>query len=371
LERRDRVREIEIDITDPPDDIYEQIVTAMEKPFPALRSLSLKSYLDLKMLLNGSAPSLRDLTLSEISLPSLPQLLSSTSDLTRLSLLDIPDSGYIPPETMATTLSALPKLESLNIQFESPTPHLEPSLERRIRAPPLQTRFILPVLTFLEFQGVSEYLDVLAARFDAPLLDEFMITFLHQPVFDIPQVVRFFSSYLDPFKPSSLTLKFEWSDCAYISFPSNTTHHSAFSQIHSWKIMGKDPDCQLTSVAQICSQIPSFRSSVKSLIIECGDLVGRNPTLWLQLFHSFPAAQSLQIPVALEPSIASALETPTEGSPTAAAEVLPLLHSLSIVENKSGETVHVQQQPIQSFVAARQRSGRTVAISRIRKSNLD
>jgi hypothetical protein len=360
LERRDRVREIEVHLTVPPNHLCERIFTAMEESFPALRSLSFMSEREKILpnaLLNGSAPCLRRLTLWEISIPSLPQLLSSTNDLTCLDLTNIPNSGYIPPETMAISLSALPKLESLSIIFKYPTPHLE----RRNRTAPVQTRFFLPALTVLKFEGESKYFEVLAARFDAPLLDEFVITFFHHPVFDIPQTIRFFS-HLDSFSPSSLALTFKlWdSESAFIIFPSN---RSTFLSVHSWRIKCYDSDRQVISVAQICNQILPFHSSVKSLTIRCGSFIGLeglNSTLWLQLFHSFPSVQSLQIPLRLEPSIASALESST----LAAAEVFPSLDSLSIVGNESGNTV---QQPIQSFIAGRQRSGRSIAVSHIQQ----
>jgi hypothetical protein len=83
-----------------------------------------------------------------------------------------------------------------------------------------------------------------------------------------------------------------------------------------------------------------------------------DPTLWLQLFHSFPSVQSLTIRVALEPFIAAALEGLTGES---AAEVLPSLHSLFIVGKTSDKTV---DKGIQSFVAARQHSSHPVVISR-------
>ncbi|KAH9971263.1 hypothetical protein BGW80DRAFT_1561772 [Lactifluus volemus] len=367
LERRDRIREIQVYINNAPDRLFEQMFMAMEKPFPALRSLSFQSVFDSEIFLelddtflNGSAPCLRDLSLWGISFPSLPLLLSSTSDLTCLILSDIPDSGYIPPETMATSLSALPKLESLIINFDS----LTGRLERRTQAPPPQTRFVLPALTRLDFEGESEYLEVLAARFDAPLLNEFAITFTHQSVFDIPQTVRLLNNYLDSFEAYSLTLTFERPrdrHCASIIFPLD---HPVFRPSYLWLIMCKESDRQVVSVTQICSQILPFRSGVKSLIIkwDSDTEVIEDSTLWLQLFHSFPSLQNLQIPAVLEPSIASALERPTEGSP-AAAEVFPSLHSISIVDKMAGKTV---QEPIQSFVAARQRSGRLVAVSRVR-----
>jgi F-box-like len=367
LERRDRVREIKVHLTFPPVHLPQRIFTAMEKPFPALRSLQFSWPIGIgenilpDILLNGSAPCLRILALRKISFPSLPQLLSSTSDLTYLSLEDIPDSGYIPPETMATSLSALPNLRFLRlfINFKLPTPHPE----RRNRAPPLQTRFVLPALTCFDFKGGSEYLEVLAARLEAPVLNISMITYFHQPVFDIQQTVRFrVFSQLDSFRPSSLTLSLESRNGVFISFLSDTTHHSKVSPILSWKILCEESDRQLISAAQICGQILPSRSSVKLLTITCNRLIDDpNPTLWLQLFHSVPSVQILQIPVVLEPSIASALGRPMEES-LAVAEVFPSLQSLYIVGNKSGETV---QRPIQSFVADRQRSGRPVAVSRV------
>jgi hypothetical protein len=80
----------------------------------------------------------------------------------------IPDSGYIPPEEMVTSLSALPKLKSLIISFV-----ISPLLRVRVwemnQVPPPPTRFVLPALTQLEFDGVREYLEVLVAGIDAAL----------------------------------------------------------------------------------------------------------------------------------------------------------------------------------------------------------
>jgi hypothetical protein len=101
----------------------------MQEPFPALRSLLFKIADHVFLpdtFSSGFAPSRQDLTLRETSFPSLPRLISSTSDLTSLHLFNIPDSGYIPPETMATSLSALPKPTTLVIDFKS-----MPLLQRR------------------------------------------------------------------------------------------------------------------------------------------------------------------------------------------------------------------------------------------------
>jgi hypothetical protein len=363
LEHSDRVQKITI--RDPPTrgGLWERIATVMEEPFPELTSLCLESSSRVLPLpntfLNGSASRLQDVLLRAISFPSLPRLLSSARDLTSLHLENIPNSGYIPPERMATCLSMLPKLESLIIIFQSPTPYPK----RRNRALPPQTRSVLPALTELEFQGISEYLEVLAARIDAPLLrfDRFKIAFFNQLVFDIPQTFRFFG-HLDSFRTSSLTLRFDLDsiDPGAILLPSDMTGENGG---FAWFIRCYSLDWQVYSMAQICSQILSFRSSVGSLIIEC-DIwdhlpeIEIDPTVWLQLFHSFPLVQSLEIPANQELSIAAALEGPTGES---AAEVFPSLHSLSIVGHISDEAA---PQGIQSFVAARAHSGRPVAVSR-------
>ena len=115
LEHCDRVRQIEI--TNPADFLWKKLVTAMEEPFPALRSLYFDSLYDEFRLpdtfLNGSAPCLRRLT----------SFLATIALVYKRS--HIPNSGYIPPETMARCLSALPKL-----RFRHLNPNEETDLYR-------------------------------------------------------------------------------------------------------------------------------------------------------------------------------------------------------------------------------------------------
>jgi hypothetical protein len=356
LEHYDRVRQI--DITNPADSLWKKHVTAMDEPFTALRSLCFDSLGEAVPLpdtfLNGSYPCLQYLDLSSLSFPSLPRLLLSTSDLTYLRLFDIPNSGYISPETMATCLSALPKLKSLFIHFRFQTPHPQP----RNRPVPPQTRSVLPALTELTFKGVSEYLEVLVGRIDAPLLDDFTIVFFYRLVFYTPQIIRFFG-HLDSFRSPSLDLVFNSRE-ASLPVPSRTKHFS-----HSWRIYRKRFDWKVFSLLQICSRILPFRdrSSVNVLNIVSWsrpDPDNMDPTLWLQLFHSFPSVQKLQIHVALEPFIAAALQGLTGES---AANVLPSLYSLSFFGDRSDDS-EAAPHGIQSFIAARQHSGHPVDLIR-------
>ena len=80
-------------------------------------------------------------------------------------LQNIPHSGYISPEAMATCLSMLTSSSNhFRLEFESP--HSCPDQESR--RPPPPTRFILPALRTFLFKGVNEYLEEFMARIDAP-----------------------------------------------------------------------------------------------------------------------------------------------------------------------------------------------------------
>ena len=95
----------------------------MQVPFQELESLTLssgfgESYPVLPdSILGGSAPRLRYLGLSFIPFPALPKLLMSATHL--VNLYNIPRSGYISPDAVATCLSVLTSLETFRLQASS------------------------------------------------------------------------------------------------------------------------------------------------------------------------------------------------------------------------------------------------------------
>ncbi len=194
LEHNDRVLQIELTYLTSSEFRYVTDSAAMHKPFPDLTDLRLDMFLNHgqeesilpNSFLGGTAPSLRSLILSSVPFPGLPKLLRSTTHLLDLDLFNISPSGYIPPEVMATSLSALTALESLRLHFRYPRP-------RRPRPPPPLTRSVLPNLTKIQFQGTSEYLEEILAWVDAPRLDKLHITFFNQIIFDTPQLFQFIS----------------------------------------------------------------------------------------------------------------------------------------------------------------------------------
>jgi len=105
--------------------------------------------------MGGSAPHLRSLHLNGIPYPSIVKLLSSTTNLVRLSLCRIPHSGYVSPKTIVPSPSTLSRLGSfaLGLGYHRFPPH------RASRHLPPLTCVVFPNLTSLDFGGDIEYLE--------------------------------------------------------------------------------------------------------------------------------------------------------------------------------------------------------------------
>ena len=354
LQHSNRVCQLEL--IDIPSSHMEIVSTAMQQPFPELTRLDLRSRDETtpvpSSFLGGSSPSLQTLTLGCIQFPGLPKLLLSATHLVRLYLYSIPHSGYISPEAMASCLSVLTRLESLVIRFESPRC-------RNSRHLPPRTRSLLPVLTMFQFKGVGEYLEDLVARIDAPLLDELVITFFNQLIFDIPQITQFI--------------------CRTPNFNSRDEAHVTFSSSHVWitfpqtshgalelRIPCSPSDWQLSSLAQVCSS--SFPQALIPSVERLYILEHRSPGLrwqddiesgqWLELLHSFTSLKDLHISQEFVPRVAPALRDLVEEGGT---EVLLALQNLFLDEQLASRPV---QKIIRQFVASRQLAGHPVAVSR-------
>ena len=170
-------------------EIFEPL---MHHPFPWLTHLWVQPRLSIqnpicRSFLGGSASSLRDLVLIGVAIPTLPELLLSTTNLVRLWYNNVPLSGYIPPQEMITSLSALIWLESLSLTFHSPRDL--PDIAVPILPP--HTRTLLPALTYFRFRGVSKYMEALASHFDAPSLETLGITLFYQEFPEVSKLAKF------------------------------------------------------------------------------------------------------------------------------------------------------------------------------------
>jgi hypothetical protein len=359
LERNDRVRQIVLGIPDLPDSQLDTILAAMQRPFPKLTTLGIKSYGTVagvpNSFLGGSTPRLEKLSLNGIPYPGLPKLLLSATHLVHLRLLNIPRSGHISLEAMLNAFTMLTNLQLLWLEFLSPRSY--PDQESRRLPPP--TRSILPVITELRFKGVSEYLDDLVACIDAPLLFHLSITFFNDTVFDSPQLVQFIS------RTPMLTRL----EKAGVSFGDGTARVNLSSQTSNYgelsvKIPCRELDWQVSCLEQICTSCLPPLSTLKDLYIykasysqlDRQDNIGNVP--WLELLHPFTAVKNLYLSKEFAPHIVPALQELVGGRAT---EVLPTLQNIFLEGLQPSEPA---QEGIQQFIAARQFTSHPIAVSR-------
>jgi len=340
---------------------WGKFMAAMSHPFPALTHLRLKSDDERETppdaphsFLGGSTPRLRFLWLEGIPFPGLPKLLLSATDLVDLRLWEIPQSGYISPNAMATCLSALTRLERLDLEFESPRSRPDQESQR----PP---RFVLAALTRFWFRGSSEYLDDLVARIDAPLLHGFFIGFFHQLMFDTPQLAQFIgrTPTLRLHNQSPYLCFSDWG--ASLVFSRAGTSDSALQL----GILCGQSDWQVSSLAQVCtSAFPiAFIPTVEHLSVLEETLSPPHwqddieNSQWLELLHPFTAVKNLYLSKEFAPRIAPFLQKLVGGRAT---EALPALQELFLEEIHPSRPV---KKAIGRFVAARRLLNHPITIS--------
>jgi hypothetical protein len=337
---------------------------AMQKPFPELTHLRLGMFVDVgsgpilpDSFMGGTAPRLRSLYLDDVPFPGLPKLLLSATHLADLDLINIPPSGYIPPEAMATRLSALTNLKSLRLQFRYPRPR--PALESRRPPPPPLTRSILPNLTKIEFKGASEYMEEILARVDAPILNELHITFFNQIIFDTPQLLQFISRRPMLRAPEKGHIAFD-SEAIIIRLSSGTSDYGVLSV----QIPCTVSEWQLSSLEQVCTSSLPPLSTLEDLYIH-EDPYWRprwhddvENTLWLDLLRSFVAVKNLYLSEEYVSRIAPALQELVGRRTT---EVLPTLKEIFLEGFLPLRPLH---EGIKKFLSARRKTSRTVAVSR-------
>ena len=365
LEHNDRVCEIKLQFFPISQLKFIANSAAMQKPFPELTQFlfgfGLLGEYDRRLpdsILGGNAPRLRSLFLSGVAFLGLPKLLFSTTHLVTLRLYRIPPSGYIPPEAMAASLSALTSLEYLYLHFQSPQPR--PAINSRHPPRPL-TRSDLPSLTSIRFKGASEYLEEILARIDAPRLNNLHIKFFNQIIFDTPQLSQFISRKPTLRAPEKGNIAF-YSEAAYVRFPLQTSDYEIQLKV---EILCRTSEWQLSSLKQVCTSSLPPVSTLEDLYIHkdpYGQLVrwqvDVENTLWLELLHPFVVVKNLYLSEGFVPRIAPALQELVGGRTT---EVLPTLENIFMEGFQPSRPLH---EGIEKFVAARGLTGHPVVVSR-------
>ncbi len=248
---------------------------------------------------------------------------------------------------MAALLPVLSSLKTLHLQFQSH--HSRPDWERR--RPPPPKRSVLPTLEHFRFKGVIEYLEDLVTFIDAPRLDDLSIIFFNQIDFDGPRLAQFIS------RTPILA------DCdAHVEFyeSSASVRLPSLSKRFAIGISCKEPDWQLSSVAQVCNSCLPLLSMIEDLYIEhqSSQLIWKNDaienTLWLELLLPFPAVKNLYLSKDFAPGVAAALQE------IVGTEVLPSLQNIFV---EALEPSGPFQESIGQFFSARELSGHHITSS--------
>jgi hypothetical protein len=360
LKCRDRV--CEICLWGVPNSLLKRF-GALRVPFPELKSIQLSSSDDRwppvlpESFLGGSAPRLRSLDLYGIPFPVPQKLLLSTADLVILRLDDIPGSGYISPENIATCLSALTKLEQFALGFRYPLHHGHYTSQHHS---PLLSRIVLPVLTSLRFRGDCNYLKSLVFRIGTPLLNNLDLTFI-QPVTNnnVPQLRQFISCIE----------AFEAPDCAdlaiykqFVNVTLSRPEGTLACGTLKLAVLCNLPYRQLLSLTQLCSLSLHSLSTLEHLYIR--DLCSLHHWQyyypesfeWLELLRPFTSVKNLHVSKNLALRVMLSLK---ELSEQGVIEVLPTLQNVFLPGSQPfGPIAEANAQ----LAAARALSGRPVSV---------
>ena len=369
LRQPNRVRHVQLNVAS---SMLEKMAPLLQESFPELTYIDIFSESTDRGtmgvlpdgFLGGSAPRLQEFYFLNLSFPSLPTFLLTTSNLTSLAFLDIPPTGYIAPEAMIACLAGMPKLERFVFGFQSTTPH-----PVRIRPPPIK-RILLPTLTSFALNSASEYLEDFVAQIDSPQLYDIRVIcwspLVDTPVAQLPKFVdRTIGSKLPIFRHAqvcyfngffSFVIYYPEIDPFWDRYPAQNPNTFIKRTVFSCRRIGR----RVFDIAQVLSRFsPATFSKVVHLELELergeGLPTPRTASLeWLFILRQFPAAETLRVSSEFSGFVAAALEDFAEDI-IMVTEMLPDL-----------DLICLEAQPVPSsvekFITVRRLAGRPLTV---------
>ncbi|KAH9059927.1 hypothetical protein EDB87DRAFT_1619267 [Lactarius vividus] len=351
LQCHNRVRSMDLCLTY---SVIEKLSTQVKEPLSELEYLVLRS-ISSRHFFPSNLPfrwgsRLRVLHLTDISLPSLPLLLSSSPNLVDLQLHR--SSQFPPPAALANALSGMTRLESLSLLSDS-FHHADAPL-------PSVRRVILPALTRLQFRGYSQYLEGLVAEIDAPCLAKIEIAFVGH-VSSLSQIGQFIDLIEAQRSHIRAEIQTYMNDVSIRFTPGSSELESPSSRYFVLRVHRTQLNHQLSSMAHVCDLLPPFLLGTGDLGIithplssEQDNIDGEN---WLCLLRPFSRAERFYVAGELATGIMHALQQADGGFGT----VLPALRKLDVAM-EPGSLHEAFQAAVASFKTSRQLSGRPIEV---------
>lgn len=356
LEHRDRVRRIRLRF---PFTSLRKLIVALDGDFPKLEYLYIgpPSTHDsgLKLLDTFRVPNLRHLILRGFALPIRSQFFTTSvnHDLVTLSLQDIHQSAYFPPNYLLQRLLDMSQLETLGITFQ----RLLSDSDFGIQLPhtPAMTHVTLPKLRWFAFGGRSAYSEMLLPYMRAPVLEKLQLLFDHQPSFSVPYLLDFMRT-TETVRLTSVRFCFHLSGVSVWGYPREGTRTETFYL----RVGCEDLYRQVASVVQIFNALGTVISVVDHLTLE----FLRYPispttnnradaTEWRNLLRLFSNVKTLHIDDDFREQISGALVLDNGESPT---DLFPELKVLKYT------VIRVPNYTFHAFADARESTGRPVTL---------
>ena len=357
LEQRDRVRRVRLDVPLPN---LQKLIMAIDGEYPVLEYLLMsfpeedKSSTVVILPEALRAPHLRHLMLEGFALPIGSRLLTTATGLITLALSVGHPSAYFQPNILLQRLSFMPQLEILAIAFYFPVPNRDVE-DQLMHA----THVTLPNLRWLDFRGVSVYMETIARRITTPRLKRLSVKFFTQLTFSVPTLQHFMNTAENLRLDSA---KFMFSrDGVYVRvYPHGDKMYALRMNVHCLHL-----DWQVSSVAQIFNPLTQLLSTVEhltlqhkvqSLSFEGHGEVDRIE--WRRLLRSFSNVKRLHVDNGLVKELSRSLRLDDGEHPLG---LLPELQELTY--SGSGDAGGA----FNSFIDARQNAGRPVTLARRRR----
>ena len=332
----------------------KELIMAIDEEYPVLEYLVMENTRELTrttLILSETfqAPRLRHVLLFGFAIPMGSRLLTTAAGLDMLALGIAHPSAYFQPNSLLQWLSSMPQLEKLLIVFAAPIS--DPDVEGQLMHPPAMEHISLPNLRWIEFQGVSDYMEAFVHRIVTPRLENLYIQFFERLPFSVSSLLQFLSA--------TDTFKF---DSAQFEFSKNLVYVGAYlreeAETHPFSITvySKSLDMQVSSVAQIFNSLSQIFSTVEHITLELEELYEEHNEVdrakWRRLLRSLVQVKTLHVDDGLVQELSRSLR-PNDGENP--LELLPELQELTYSGSDNVGDVFT------SFIDARQNAGRPVA----------